>query len=99
MKLFPLAAWLVLATVTASAVAADDTVTPAQTIAAKNSSPKTRAQVKAELAAAREPGGELNANPNQPLYPGQFATGGYTVPIERLDTPRDASARASSPLD
>ena len=36
------------------------------------------------FAAAREPGGELSTNPNQPLYPEQFATGGYTVPIERF---------------
>ncbi|GAB2906217.1 hypothetical protein GCM10027093_50310 [Paraburkholderia jirisanensis] len=99
MKLFPFAAWLILATAPASAFAATDSVTPAQTIAANDSFPKTRAQVKAELAAAREPGGELSTNPNQPPYPEQFSTGGYTVPIERFNAARDAPARASSPID
>jgi hypothetical protein len=99
MKLSLFAAWLILATAPASTFAANDNATPAQTIAAKNSSPKTRAQVKAELAAAREPGGELSTNPNQPLYPEQFSTGGYTVPIERFNAAREAPARAASPID
>ncbi|MFC0571654.1 DUF4148 domain-containing protein [Paraburkholderia solisilvae] len=62
----------------------------AQTIAMSDNAPKTHAQVQAELAAARAPGGELSMNPNDPAYPPSFATGGYTVPIAKIDTQRTA---------
>lgn len=52
-------------------------------MAASGNGPKTRAQVKAELARARADG-ELSLDPNSPAYPQQFAMGGYTVPREQI---------------
>jgi hypothetical protein len=57
--------------------AAPDAAT--QTASAVDSGPKTRAEVKAELAQARA-NGELSLNPNAPAYPQQFGTGGHAVP-------------------
>ena len=50
-----------------------------------NNGPKTRAEVKAELAQARATG-ELSQDPNSPAYPQQYAMGGYTVPREQVTT-------------
>ena len=51
--------------------------------ATSNNGPKTRAEVKAELARARVDG-ELSLDPNSPAYPQQYAMGGYTVPREQI---------------
>ncbi|MBN3854289.1 DUF4148 domain-containing protein [Paraburkholderia sp. Ac-20340] len=53
---------------------------------ASSNAPKSRAEVKAELAQARA-SGEMQ-NPNSPDYPQQFATGGYSVPRVQIATPR-----------
>lgn len=50
---------------------------------ATNNAPKTRAEVKAELASARAHG-ELSLDPNSPAYPQQYAMGGYTAPREQV---------------
>ena len=50
-----------------------------------NNGPKTRAEVKAELAQARA-NGELSQDPNSPAYPQQYAMGGYTAPREQITT-------------
>jgi hypothetical protein len=50
-----------------------------------NNGPKTRAEVKAELARARA-NGELSQDLNSPSYPQQYAMGGYTVPREQITT-------------
>jgi len=50
---------------------------------ASNNGPRTRAEVKAELARARADG-ELSLDPNSPSYPQQYAMGGYTVPREQI---------------
>ncbi|WP_321959994.1 DUF4148 domain-containing protein [Paraburkholderia sp. J7] len=50
---------------------------------ATHTAPKTRAEVKAELASARAHGGELSLDPNSPAYPQQYAMGGYTAPREQ----------------
>lgn len=52
-------------------------------VAASNNGPRTRAEVKAELARARADG-ELSLDPNSPAYPQQYAMGGYTVPREQI---------------
>jgi hypothetical protein len=52
---------------------------------AANNGPKTRAEVKAELAQARATG-ELSQDPNSPAYPQQYAMGGYTAPREQITT-------------
>ncbi|HEY4803523.1 MAG TPA: DUF4148 domain-containing protein [Paraburkholderia sp.] len=77
----------------APAFASGDAATPApQTpagqpvpvaMAASNNGPKTRAEVKAELARARADG-ELSLDPNSPAYPQQYAMGGYTAPREQI---------------
>ena len=51
---------------------------------ATNNAPKTRAEVKAELASARAHGGELSLDPNSPAYPQQYAMGGYAAPREQV---------------
>ncbi|MCP3706843.1 DUF4148 domain-containing protein [Paraburkholderia sp. CNPSo 3274] len=72
---------------TAPAFAGGDTPTSAvQSLpvaaVATNNAPKTRAEVKAELASARAHG-ELSLDPNSPAYPQQYAMGGYTAPREQ----------------
>ncbi|MEM5318539.1 DUF4148 domain-containing protein [Paraburkholderia sp. JHI869] len=72
----------------APAFAGDDTAAPrvqSLTVAAvaTNNAPKTRAEVKAELASARAHG-ELSLDPNSPAYPQQYAMGGYTAPREQV---------------
>jgi hypothetical protein len=88
MKTAKLAALLIsAATVLAAAPAFADEVVAAPTVAAQSApvnGPKTRAEVKAELARAKA-AGELN-NPNEPGYPAQLATGGYTVPRAQIST-------------
>jgi hypothetical protein len=89
MKLAPLAALLISAAVAVPAFASGDDAANA------SNGPKTRAEVKAELAQARADG-ELSMNPNNPAYPAQFAMGGYTVPRAQINTfgasaERDAS--------
>ena len=79
MKLAPLAALLISAAVAVPAFASGDDAANA------SNGPKTRAEVKAELAQARADG-ELSMNPNNPAYPAQFATGGYTVPRVQINT-------------
>lgn len=74
----------------APAFARGDTATPAvQSLpvaaGATNTAPKTRAEVKAELASARAHG-ELSLDPNSPAYPQQYAMGGYTAPREQVTT-------------
>jgi hypothetical protein len=96
MKSFPVAALLIFASALPAAFAADDSAAPTQTIATSHASSKTRAQVQAELAAARAPGGELSMNPNQPLYPEEFSMGGFAVPIESFDAARERSRHATS---
>jgi hypothetical protein len=84
MKTATLAALLIsAATVLAAAPAFADEVVTAQS--AQVNGPKTRAEVKAELARAKA-AGELD-NPNEPGYPAQLATGGYTVPRVQISTP------------
>ncbi|WP_144154913.1 DUF4148 domain-containing protein [Paraburkholderia sp. BCC1885] len=83
------AAVLISTAVTVPAFASSDTA------ATVTNGPKTRADVKAELAQARADG-ELSMNPNNPAYPARFATGGYTVPRVQINTihtglERDAS--------
>jgi Domain of unknown function (DUF4148) len=90
MKLAPLAALLISAAVAVPAVASDDTANPV------TNGPKTRADVKAELAQARA-NGELSLNPNEPAYPQQFAMGGYTVPRVQIRTAH-ASAQSNASL-
>jgi len=89
-KSVTLAALLVSAATALAAVpafAGGDTATPdVQSLpvaaVATNSAPKTRAEVKAELASARAHG-ELSLDPNSPAYPQQYAMGGYTAPREQ----------------
>ncbi|MCP3721144.1 DUF4148 domain-containing protein [Paraburkholderia sp. CNPSo 3281] len=73
--------------VTAPAFAGGDTATPAvqslSVAAVATNAPKTRAEVKAELASARAHG-ELSLDPNSPAYPQQYAMGGYTAPREQV---------------
>jgi hypothetical protein len=89
MKTAKLAALLIsAATVLAAAPAVADEVVAAPTVAAQATpvnGPKTRAEVKAELARAKA-AGEMD-NPNEPGYPAQLATGGYTVPRVQISTP------------
>jgi hypothetical protein len=88
MKLAPVAALLISVVVAVPAFASgDDTATV--------NGPKTRAEVKAELAQARADG-ELSMNPNAPAYPAQFATGGYTVPRVQINTVRTSAERDAS---
>ncbi|WP_063834436.1 DUF4148 domain-containing protein [Paraburkholderia ferrariae] len=91
MKTATLAALLITAAGFAAAAPAfaDDTTaapitagSPVQQAPANG--PRTRAEVKAELARARA-AGELD-NPNIPSYPSQLATGGYTVPRAQIQT-------------
>jgi hypothetical protein len=91
MKFAPLAALLISAAVALPAFAGDDTANPVA------NGPKTRAEVKAELAQARA-NGELSMNPNAPAYPQQFAMGGYTVPRAQINTVH-ASAQSSASLN
>ena len=91
MKLAPFAALLISAAVAVPAFASGDDA------AAVNNGPKTRAEVKAELAQARA-NGELSMNPNAPAYPQQFAMGGYTVPRAQINTVH-ASAQSSASLN
>jgi len=84
----PFAALLISAAVAVPAFAGEDT-------AAANNAPKTRAEVRAELAQARADG-ELSMNPNAPAYPAQFATGGYTVPRVQINTVRTSAERDAS---
>jgi hypothetical protein len=86
MKLASLAALLISAAVAVPAFASGDTPV---------NGPKTRAEVKAELAQARADG-ELSMNPNDPAYPAQFATGGYTVPRVQISTVRTSAERDAS---
>ncbi|MEM5449073.1 MULTISPECIES: DUF4148 domain-containing protein [Paraburkholderia] len=71
---------------TAPAFAGGDAATPAvqslPVAAVATNAPKTRAEVKAELASARAHG-ELSLDPNSPAYPQQYAMGGYTAPREQ----------------
>ena len=90
MKLTSLAALLISAAVAVPAFAGDDIANPV------TNGPKTRAEVKAELAQARA-GGELGMNPNAPAYPQRFAMGGYTVPREQINTVH-ASAQSNASL-
>ncbi|MEM5338963.1 DUF4148 domain-containing protein [Paraburkholderia azotifigens] len=83
MKKLSLAALLISAVVAAPAFASGYSPAPTQSPSAVNG-PKTRAEVRTELAQARA-NGELSLNPNAPAYPQQFATGGYTVPIAHVD--------------
>jgi hypothetical protein len=83
MKKFSLAALLISAVVAAPAFASGYSPAPTQSPSDVNG-PKTRAEVRAELAQARA-NGELSLNPNAPAYPQQFATGGYTVPVAHVD--------------
>ena|ERR1700761_1243363 len=83
MKKSSLAALLISAVVAVPAFASGYSPAPTQTPATQNG-PKTRAEVKAELAQARA-NGELSINPNAPAYPQQLATGGYSVPIAHVD--------------
>jgi hypothetical protein len=70
---------LIAAVIAVPAFAGDDAANPVTNV------PKTRAEVRAELAQARA-NGELSMNPNAPAYPPQFAMGGYTVPREQINT-------------
>jgi hypothetical protein len=79
MKLAPFFALLISAAIAVPAFAADDIANPV------TNGPKTRAEVRAELAQARADG-ELSMNPNAPAYPPQFAMGGYTVPRAQINT-------------
>ncbi|PYE26266.1 DUF4148 domain-containing protein [Paraburkholderia silvatlantica] len=76
----------VTALVTAPAFAGADATTPAvqslPVAAVATNGPKTRAEVRAELASARAHG-ELSLDPNSPAYPQQYAMGGYTAPREQ----------------
>jgi hypothetical protein len=83
MKKLSLAALLIYAVVAAPAFASGYSPAPTQSPSSVNG-PKTRAEVRADLAQARA-NGELSLNPNAPAYPQQFATGGYTVPIAHVD--------------
>ncbi|WP_109480768.1 DUF4148 domain-containing protein [Paraburkholderia sp. C35] len=83
MKKLSLAALLISAVVAAPAFASGYSPAPTQTPSSINA-PKTRAEVRTELAQARA-NGELSLNPNAPAYPQQFATGGYTVPVAHVD--------------
>ena len=89
MKFAPLAALLISAAAAVPAFASGDDA------ATVNNGPKTRAEVKAELAQARADG-ELSMNPNDPAYPAQFATGGYTVPRVQINTVRTSAERDAS---
>jgi hypothetical protein len=89
MKLAPLAALLISAAVAVPAFASDDNA------ASTSNGPKTRAEVKAELAQARADG-EVGMNPNNPAYPPQFATGGYTVPRVQINTVGASAGRNAS---
>ncbi|MCP3728418.1 DUF4148 domain-containing protein [Paraburkholderia sp. CNPSo 3272] len=75
------------ALVTAPAFAGDDAATPGvqslAVAAVAANAPKTRAEVRAELASARAHG-ELSLDPNSPAYPQQYAMGGYTAPREQV---------------
>jgi hypothetical protein len=88
MKTAKLAALLIsAAAVLSAAPALADEVATAPAVAAQTApanGPKTRAEVKAELARAKA-AGEMD-NPNEPGYPAQLATGGYTVPREQITT-------------
>lgn len=64
--------------------------------AAANDAPRTRAEVKAELAAAKATG-ELSENPSAPDYPPQYAMGGYTVPRAHIPEGFFDTARAAAP--
>ncbi|MBN3760016.1 DUF4148 domain-containing protein [Burkholderia sp. Ac-20365] len=83
MKKLSLAALLISAVVAAPAFASGYSPAPTQNPSSVNG-PKTRAEVRTELAQARA-NGELSLNPNAPAYPQQFATGGYTAPIAHVD--------------
>jgi hypothetical protein len=89
MKLAPFAPFAALLISAAVAVPAFASANDAATV---NNGPKTRAEVKAELAQARADG-ELSLNPNDPAYPAQFATGGYTVPRVQINTTRNGVER------
>src|ERR1700722_10687990 len=89
MKLAPFAALLISAAAAVPAFASGDDA------ATVNNGPKTRAEVKAELAQARA-NGELSMNPNDPAYPAQFATGGYTGPRVPINTVRTSVPGDSS---
>ncbi|WP_042265515.1 DUF4148 domain-containing protein [Paraburkholderia heleia] len=73
---------LVAAPALAGADAAAQAVQSLPVAAVATNGPKTRAEVKAELASARAHG-ELSLNPNSPAYPQQYAMGGYTAPREQ----------------
>ena len=83
MKKTSLAALLISAVVAVPAFASGYSPAPTQTPSSVNA-PKTRAEVKADLAQARA-SGELSLNPNAPAYPQQFAMGGYRVPVAQVD--------------
>jgi hypothetical protein len=89
MKFAPLAALLISAAAAVPAFASGDDA------ATVNNGPKTRAEVKAELAQARADG-ELSMNPNNPAYPAQFAMGGYTVPRAQINTVGASAERDAS---
>jgi hypothetical protein len=88
MKTATLAA-LLLSTATAFAAlpafASDDAAKAQTQSQASNNAPKTRAEVKAELAQAKADG-ELSLNPNAPDYPQQYAMGGYTAPRAQVSS-------------
>jgi hypothetical protein len=86
MKKSSLAALLISAVVSVPAFASGYSPAPSQTPSAQNG-PKTRAEVRAELAQARA-NGELSLNPNAPAYPQQFAMGGYTAPVAQVSLHR-----------
>lgn len=106
MKTAPLAALLMsAATAFAAAFAAasafaSDAAAPAAAPQVQVSAnvPRTRAEVKAELAEARA-SGALSENPNAPDYPPQFATGGYTVPRAQIPAHRAAASAAGLALN
>ncbi|MGH8777481.1 DUF4148 domain-containing protein [Paraburkholderia sp.] len=74
MKKISLAALLISAVVTVPAFANDNGPTP-----------KTRAEVKAELMQARA-SGVLSVNPNSTAYEQELPTGGYAVPRVQYGT-------------
>jgi hypothetical protein len=87
-KSLTLAAVLVSAVTALTAVSAFASGVPASGLSQapavqQDNGPKTRAEVKAELARARADG-ELSLDPNSPAYPQQYAMGGYTAPREQV---------------
>jgi hypothetical protein len=94
MKTSSLAALLISAFVAVPAFAAGYSPAPSAEAPATQNGPKTRAEVRAELAQARTDG-ELSLNPNAPAYPQQFATGGYTVPVVQISLHRFGSHKTA----